>query len=120
MTTDPLRRRDVLRMTPIEKMISDTVRAIETTMKADPRLTRAQMLLVEAASEVGDYVDQHNDALGSISDALNDVFGTSYTVEELAWRSKHPACAALGHTPDPGGFCPECRPDSLGGPMVSP
>ena len=64
--------------------------------------------------------NRNSDPFQSIADVLNDVCKTDFTAEELKWRAKHPGCAALGHTPEPGGFCPECRPDKYGGRMVTP
>jgi hypothetical protein len=37
---------------------------------------------------------------------------------DAEWVAKHPNCAALDHSPAPGGFCSACRPDDLGGPIV--
>jgi predicted amidophosphoribosyltransferase len=36
--------------------------------------------------------------------------------EIIAWRERHLDCHALGHKPEPGGFCAHCRPDWAGGP----
>lgn len=53
---DPLRRCDILRATPTEKVIRDAVRAVEA-MPGDVRLSKAQMLLEHARELVADFVD---------------------------------------------------------------
>lgn len=56
MVHDPLRRRDILRMTPAEIAIRNAVIEVEK-VGADPALTDAVSALTEAASALGDYID---------------------------------------------------------------
>lgn len=57
MSHDPLRRRDLQRMTPAELAIRDAIVAVEM-VGADPLLTDAVVLLGDAAEKLGDYIDR--------------------------------------------------------------
>jgi len=59
MTTkhDPMRRRDMQRMTPLELEIQALVAKVET-MGADVRLTTCIVKLGEAREALADYVDR--------------------------------------------------------------
>lgn len=61
------RRRRLDHMTHPERLINEAVRAIETEMGCDERLTRAQQLLSEAANLVADVFEE----TGMIGPALD-------------------------------------------------
>jgi hypothetical protein len=56
MAIDYMRRCDILRMTPAEKLIHEAIVTIET-LGADVRLTNSQMKLHEAATLLADWID---------------------------------------------------------------
>jgi hypothetical protein len=55
--SDPLRRRDIQRMTPAEIMINEAILSVEE-VGAHTLLTDAVALLVQAQEKVADYVDR--------------------------------------------------------------
>lgn len=80
-TFDPLRRRDITRMTSIESYIDAVIRMIERDLPADPRLTDAQELLEQAQAKVADYVDGIEASTGK--DDLDELLEA--TSEGEAW-----------------------------------